>query len=196
MKPDSEIIVKISSEDAGSISLTRVLEQRVAVQDLVLQIVSVTGKDASRVSGILERGSFVKGMSRLRWQGFVAESVTEACLHALPDPMPDRPFQLREASHIEVHGRQLEAELEAERLQQRRWFRRMSAYEALEGLLGNVTPDYQSYDYETRCDVFLWKPDDARVAALRGCWDLLADRALRRQLQAVHTARLVFRLPR
>jgi hypothetical protein len=196
MNPDSEIIVKISSEDAGSISLTHVLEQRVTVQDLVLQIVSVTGKDASRVSGILERGSFVKGMSRLRWKSFEAGGVTEACLQALPEPMPHRPFRLREASHIEMHGRQLEAVLETRLLQQRRWFRRMSAYEALEALLSTARIAYQTYDYEVHCDVFLWEPDDTGKAALADCWELIPDRPQRRQLKAADAERLLFRLPR
>ena len=85
--------VKLSSEEAGAISITPVVVQEMPVRDLVEHLLGVTGKDEARIREVLRRGTLVSGASRFRWVGLEAdsESVTEL-LAGFPDPDPTRHF--------------------------------------------------------------------------------------------------------
>src|ERR1039458_10297556 len=85
--------VKLSSEEAGAISLTPVVVQQLPVRDLVEHLLGVTGKDGPRIRDLLRRGTLVSGASRFRWAGWEAdsESVMEL-LASFPDADPSRPF--------------------------------------------------------------------------------------------------------
>ena len=62
------ISIKISSEAAGSISITPVVRQELAAAQLVENILRVTGKDAGRVRDVLRQGTVINGASRFRWE--------------------------------------------------------------------------------------------------------------------------------
>lgn len=72
MQLPEKVRVKLSSEDAGSIALSQVVVQEMAIAELLGWFVKVVGKDAERLRGILARGSMVVGASRFRWTGFEA----------------------------------------------------------------------------------------------------------------------------
>ncbi|MCU0226583.1 MAG: hypothetical protein MUF01_03000 [Bryobacterales bacterium] len=196
MDPESEILVKISKEDAGAISLTRVLQQRVSVRDLVQQVVAVTGKDEGRVTAILQRGSFVKGLSRLRWQGFAAEGAVKACLQRIPDPWPLRPFRLEEIASLQILGSREEIALPMALLQRRRWFQRSSFLDALRTVLPPQPPAYVRYDYEARADIFAVDLPAHAAQALRQAARLLRDSAIRKVVRESPAHGLRFVLPR
>src|ERR1035441_8425425 len=85
--------VKLSSEEAGAISITPVVVQELPVRDLLEHLLGVTGKDEPRIREVLRRGTLVSGASRFRWTGWEAdaEGVTEL-LAGFPDADPSRPF--------------------------------------------------------------------------------------------------------
>ena len=75
MMPLPETIgVRLSSEDAGAISLTRVVTQEMSFRDLFATMVAVTGKDAARILRILHAGTLLDGGTRYRWSGLDTES--------------------------------------------------------------------------------------------------------------------------
>lgn len=196
MNPDTQIVVKISKEDAGAISLSRVLQQRVALSDLVAQIVGVTGKDAERITRIVERGTFVKGMSRLRWQGVAASEAVAECLAALPDPYPERAFSLADATALEFHGKRESVVVSLALASKRRWFRRGTFVQDLRELFSIRPPQYERYDYEARSDVYEWRAEAEDAEQFRRWFELLPDASLRRTLRKLPVERLILRLPR
>ena len=85
--------VKLSSEDAGAISITRVLTQQLTVEELVDRIVAVVGKDGARLDRILRSGTLLEGSTRIRWNSLDAtEPEIHSRLARFPDPDPSRPF--------------------------------------------------------------------------------------------------------
>ncbi len=196
MNPETEILVKISKEDAGAISLTRVLQQRVAVRDLVAQIVAITGKDGPRIASILQRGSLVKGLSRLRWQGFDATVAVDACLLAIPDPWPQRPFVLEEVESVEVANARHSVSVPMHLMRRGRLLRRGTFLDALRAMVPLAMPVYQHYDYEARADAFSCTLSAECAHGLQQAARLLPDAALRSMLMASPAHRLRFLVPR
>ncbi|MCW5963604.1 MAG: hypothetical protein KIT83_06170 [Bryobacterales bacterium] len=196
MQPESEILVKISKDDAGAISLTQVRQQRIAVRDLVELLVSVAGKDAPRIAAILERGTFVKGMSRLRWQGFAAAEAAAQCLAELPDPWPERPFLLGELRTMELANGRRTLPVAVEAARTRRWLQRRCFLDALQDALANHPPLYCRYDYEARADVYVWDPSPDGIAALQHASALLPGASLRRAVAEFPVQRVLLRCPR
>jgi len=89
----SAIIVKISSESAGYVSMTPVARRELPLAELVEKILAVTGKQPERVHEILKRGTIVSDGARFRWQGLPAEEPDIAeLLSAFPDAEPNRAF--------------------------------------------------------------------------------------------------------
>jgi hypothetical protein len=90
--------VKLSSEAAGSISITQVVVQEMPVAELVEHMLGVTGKDEARIRQLLLRGTLVSGASRFRWTGCdAAPDDLRLLLATFPDarpPPPPRPPQL------------------------------------------------------------------------------------------------------
>src|SRR5689334_9069219 len=90
--PDT-VRVKLSSEDAGAISLTQVVVRDMPVRELVEYMLGVTGKDEARIRDLLLRGSLINGASRFRWTGWDASlPAVRDLLATFPDAQPDRPF--------------------------------------------------------------------------------------------------------
>src|SRR5438874_13125515 len=89
----STVRVKLSSEAAGSISLTPVVVQELPVRELIEHMLGITVKDGPRIRDLLLRGTLVAGASRFRWQGWPAElEDVRQLLATFPDADPSRPF--------------------------------------------------------------------------------------------------------
>src|ERR1700690_2849100 len=99
------IRVKLSSEAAGSISLTPVVAQELPVRELIEHMLGVTGKDEQRIRELLLRGTLVSGASRFRWTGWTAdlESLREL-LASFPDPDPSRQFAAERCVRATLRG--------------------------------------------------------------------------------------------
>ena len=152
--PD-RIAVKISSEAAGSISITPVVRQEFAVAQLVEQILRVTGKDAGRVRDVLRQGTVIQGASRFRWEALhVSLEEVSGVLASFPDPDPGRPFDARRCVRARLVGGRSPIELERGAVSRRRLFRRRSFWDAVLEAAGSVTLAYHGYSYADRADMY------------------------------------------
>jgi hypothetical protein len=147
------IRVKISSEEAGSISLTPVVVREMPVRELIETMMGSTGKDAARIVELLLRGTFVSGASRLRWTGWAAEpDAIASVLATFPDADPRRPFARDLCVHAVLKGPATRVEIERQAGSARRPFRRRSFWDALMELAEAGAPVYGGYSYRHRAD--------------------------------------------
>ena len=93
MSLPATVRVKLSSEAAEGISITRVVVQDLPVRDLVEHMLGITGKNEARVRELLLRGTLVSGASRFRWTGWDADlDGLRELLATFPGDDPARPF--------------------------------------------------------------------------------------------------------
>jgi hypothetical protein len=144
--------VKISSEDAG-MAITPVVSRDMPLQELILCILGVTGKDPVRIREILERGSIVSGASRIRWTGVAAEQSTVRDLLAMfPNPDPSQPFEPVRCIEVMLAQGRRRISIDALAAQKRRWLRRESFWDVL--LRAVPHPKYHDYSYKDSSDVY------------------------------------------
>src|SRR3954454_7583134 len=99
------IRVKLSSEAAGSISLTPVVAQELPLRELIEHMLGVTGKDEARIRELLLRGTLVSGASRFRWAGWaVDKGALGELLATFPDAEPDRAFAAERCVRVTLRG--------------------------------------------------------------------------------------------
>jgi hypothetical protein len=167
------IRVKISSENVDSIGLSPVVSQDMRIDELLLYMLGLTGKDAARIRELLARGSLVSGASRFRWTGFdVMESEIAAYLHSYPDSDPSIPFDPALCFRMHVHVGSKHVAVDREAGEKRRMFRRRSFWDEAIRLVSS--PEYSTYSYRDQADIYRWKPDTEAQARLREAAKLLA----------------------
>ena len=155
MNPGDSIRVKLSSEGAESIAITPVVVRELRIAELVEELLAVSGKDAARIHAALERGSFVSGGTRFRWQPAVmALAELEALLATFPDHEPQRPFHHPRCMRVVLRARQQHIEIPREAATRRRLFRRRSYWDTLVELATTTAPQYVEYSYRDRADCY------------------------------------------
>jgi hypothetical protein len=166
--PES-VQIKLISDEAGTISITPVVVQKLTLAELVEVVVSHSGKDAQRVSGVLRRGSLLQGASRYRWQGFEASPAELApLLNCYPESEPDRPFDIATCRFIVLHfSHGGTVELERKPLTKRRTLRRKHFWGELERLTAGRTPQYLEYSYREQADRYRLSLLQTEGASLR-----------------------------
>jgi hypothetical protein len=180
----SDIPVRISSEAAGSISLTPVVSRSMPLREVVETILATTGKDARRVKDILIRGAVVQGASRFRWQPVQAEDqdILEI-LRSFPDPDPARPFSSERCLGVRLRAGRQTIELPREIASERRLLKRKSFWDALMDLASRGTPAYIDYSYRTRSDDYRLPLSPSELAALQKAAELLRYSGLAAQIR-------------
>jgi len=149
------IRVKLSSEEAGSISITPVVLQEMPSRELIERILEVTGKDADRIRDLLLRGAMVSGASRFRWDGWDADiGEIEAVLSTFPDPAPERPFAGEACVMARFHGAGRHLDLPRQLGARRRLLRKSSFWDALLEILEAEAPEYVDYSYREQADCY------------------------------------------
>jgi len=165
--PDT-IRVKLSSEAAGSISVTAVVVQEMPLRALVELMLGITGKDPARVHELLLRGTLVSGASRFRWTGWDADlAALESLLASMPGAEPDRPFLGERSIHAVLRGPTCRIDVTREAGVVRRFLRRRSFWAVLMELAAAGSPRYLEYSYSQRADCFRLDLTSAAAAALR-----------------------------
>ncbi len=154
MLPET-VRVKLSSEQAGAISLTQVVVRDMPVRELVEHMLGYTGKDEARVRGLLLRGTLVSGASRFRWAGWepAAGEVT-ALLATFPDPEPGRPFDAGRCVRAVLRGGRVAIAIPREAGLRKGLLRRTAFWEVLMREVAGAEPRYQDYSYKERADVY------------------------------------------
>jgi hypothetical protein len=161
------IRVKISSEAAGSISITPVVVSNMPTRELIEAMLGITGKDPERVRELLRRGSLVAGASRFRWEGWDADHASiEAALATFPDPDPARRFTRGSCLRAVLKGPNHRIDIPREAASQRRLFRKRSFWDVLMDLAEGAELRYAGYSYRDHADHYtldLPAPDAARL---------------------------------
>ncbi len=190
MSLPAQVRVKLSSEAAGSIAITPVVIQEMALGDLLEHVLAVTGgKQLERIGETLKRGTLVSGASRLRWEGFDAEIETlSALLSQFPDPDPARPFRTEGCRGILLLGPATRIEIPREAASKRRFLRRRSFWDAV--MEHAAQPAYDSYSYRERADIYTARLAAAQTARLREAAGLLSFSSLARQVASSFFDRL------
>ena len=179
----SIIRVKVSSEAAESISLSPVVAQDMRFEELLAVVVSVTGKDASRVREILQRGSLVSGASRFRWDRLdVSDDDLAPVVASFPDPDPQRPFDPVSCVHVLIRGHLTQIAIGKEAARRKRLFRRRSLWDEILELAQGVA--YAGYSYKERADMYRVKLDPPRQKRLRQAAQLSPYSSISRQIEA------------
>jgi hypothetical protein len=169
-----KVPAKVSSEQAGYLTITPVVRQDLSLQELLERILAVTGKDVVRIQSILSRGTLVSGAARYRWERIeaAAEEVRQA-LADFPDADPDRPFNPAKAAMVLLRGQRGSLELSRDAASEKRWFKRQSFWDVLLPTLQAQAPAYQRYSYSDRADVYLTTLQLDAVTALQAHAGLL-----------------------
>lgn len=177
--------VKLSSEEAGYLSMTPVVVQEIALRDLVERMLGVTGKDPARIADLLLRGVLVSGATRYRWQGFHAdpEEVAEL-LAGFPDAEPGRPFVAGRCVRVALCGPHGRIEISREAGARRRWLRKRSFWDALMEEAAQARPEYCEYSYKEHADCYRLRLARPAADRLRRQAALLAYSALEARVRA------------
>lgn len=153
------IAVRFTEEDAGYVTVRPVVKQSFRLAELADMVVSVTGKNASRVQQIFRSGTVVYNGYRYWWEGFVSsENEVAVLLSTFPDDDPSLRFNPAQvtAVSLEIGGgaqRSLVKITRREASAKRLWHRQIP-WEILLRAAQDSTPRYESYSHAERADVY------------------------------------------
>lgn len=185
------ISVKISSEAAGSISITPVVRQELAAAQLVENILRVTGKNAGRVRDVLRQGTVINGASRFRWEPLQASAEDVAgVLTAFPDPEPGRAFDAGRCVRARLSGGRAPIDLGRDAVSRRRFLRRRSFWDAVLEAAAKMPLSYRDYSYGDRADVYSAELTAEAVELLRESAGLLTYSSLAESIRGFRFNRL------
>jgi hypothetical protein len=177
--------VKLSSEAAGSISLSPVVAQELPVRELVEQMLGVIGKDEPRIRELLLRGTLVSGASRFRWAGWEPDlDGLRELLGTFPDPDPQRPFAAESCVRAILRGGRQPIELPRDALSRKSLFQRESFWDVLMRVIGAAPPAYAGYSYRERADRYTRELTHTEVAQLRESCASVKFSTLREQIRS------------
>jgi hypothetical protein len=162
------IPVRYTEEEAGYVTVRPLVRQTFRLDELLDMILSVAGKDLTRVRQLLHSGTVVYHFYRYAWTGIDADEAELAvALAKFPDADPSRPFAADKCTNAVFDGpgenpRHL-LDLDRAAASKRRLFRGQSFWEGLLEIAGEENLVYQKYSYSRRAD--LYRLDlDAEVA--------------------------------
>jgi hypothetical protein len=182
--PDT-IRVKLSTEAAGSISLTPVVVRDLPIGELFDLILPVTGKQIERIEEIFLRGTLVSGASRFRWEGWLPErEEVEAMLARYPDSDPNRAFNPAQCTRIILTGARSRIEIPAEAAHRRSFFRRATFWSAVSEAIRGAAIKYVEYSYRERADRYRVPLSGEARVQLRSAANSLGYSSLTRQVQS------------
>jgi hypothetical protein len=196
------IPVRYTEEEAGYVTVRPVVRQTFRLDELLDMILSVTGKDATRVRQILHSGTVVYHFYRYSWAGFDADdSQVSAALTRFPDADPSRAFDADKCTLavFETAGPHPRHLLELDRTAglKRRLFRGQSFWERLLEIAAGERTAYQSYSYAYRADLFRLDLNGENVSQIVQAANRLAPGNLRSALRVLPAAeRILLVCPR
>jgi hypothetical protein len=202
MQLPETIAMRFTEEDAGYVTVRPVVKQTFRLSELADMVVSVTGKNVSRVQQIFRAGTVVYNGYRYWWEGFVSsdEDVT-ALLTVFPDDDPALPFNPAHvtAVSLEIGGgtqRSLVSIARGEAATSR-LFQKKSSWEILLATGQDSTPRYEKYSHADRADVYRVQLSFDMAASLLKEVIAASPRGLRKRLLALQPpAAILFFIPR
>jgi hypothetical protein len=196
------IPVKYTEEEAEYLSVRPLVRQTFRSAELVDMILSVTGKNVTRIQQILRSGTVVFHFYRYWWQGFESNAgEISTLLEKYPNADPSRPFRAEECSAVlfETGGSRKRRPVEVRRVEasKKRFLRGHSFWDSLMNLARAAPPSYREYSYAQKSDVFSRELSEVQGAMLASEAALYAPRELQGSLKTVPAnSRLLFLCPR
>ncbi len=170
----ASVRVKLSSENAGSVSLTPVVSQEMTLDELMGLMVSIVGKDEARVRELLRRGTVVSEGARYRWTAIEADSESVAAvLTSFPDAKPARVFSAEHCRLIVFRQARGQTEVSRQEGSNRRLLRPRSFWDVVLPLMSvpSVTSAeklrYVRYSYRARADEYESQVSDGDAKSIR-----------------------------
>jgi hypothetical protein len=156
--PES-IAIRFTEEDAGYVTVRPVVKQTFRLAELADMVVSVTGKNISRVQQILRSGTVVYNGYRYWWDGFASnENEVAGLLAAFPDDDPARLFDPSQVTSVslEIGGGAQRSLVGITRREAsaKKLFHRRSPWEILFTAAKDAAPRYEKYSHADRADVY------------------------------------------
>jgi len=196
------IAMRFTEEDAGYVTVRPVVKQTFRLAELADMVLSVTGKNASRVQQIFSAGAVVYNGYRYWWDGFASNEDEIAGLLALfPDDDSARVFNSAEVTAVSLEsggGAQRSLVGIARReASAKRLFRKRSPWEILLKAAQDSTPRYERYSYAERADVYRVHLSFELAASLLKQMLDASPRSLRKKLSALQPpAAILLLIPR
>jgi hypothetical protein len=196
------ISVRYTDEEAGYVTVRPVVRQTFRLNELLDMVLSVAGKNVTRVRQLLHSGTVVYHFFRYTWTGFdVDEAELAAALARFPDADPSRPFAPEQCNLalLESVGPNPRYILELHRAagSKRRLFREKSFWERLLEIAMKEKVHYHSYSYGRRADLYRLDLNSENVFQLSESAERLAPGNVRATLTALHgAASILFVCPR
>ncbi len=185
MSLPATVKVKLSSEAAEGISITRVVVQDLAIDELLEHMLGITGKDERRIRELLLRGSLVSGASRFRWKGWEADAeAIRELLATFPNDDPARAFEESRCRRAVLRGGRLPVELLREAAARKPLLRRFSFWDLLMQAAAECGPVYSHYSYKDRADCYRVALAPDASARLRAANVTLRYTSLREQVRS------------
>ncbi|MFB3777037.1 MAG: hypothetical protein ACE141_05475 [Bryobacteraceae bacterium] len=177
--------VKLSSEEAGGVSITPVVVREMPIRDLIELMLDVARKDGRRIQELLARGTLVSGATRYRWEGWHAGfEAIQAMLASFPDPEPARPFTPDLCVRVVLRGPGVRLGVAREALSRRGLVRRKSFWDVLAEVALGAGVEYAGYSYGEHADRFLLKIPPSDREYLRENAELLRFPRLEAQIRS------------
>ena len=185
MSLPATIRVKLSSEAAEGISITRVVVQDMPLRDLVEHMLGITGKNEARVRELLLRGTLVSGASRFRWTGWDAElDGLRELLATYPGDDPARPFASTRCVRAVLRGGRQAIHIPREAGARKPLLRKASFWDVLLDLAAAGEVQYLHYSYKDRADCYRFDMPLAAAEKLRAAGEIVKYSSLREQIRA------------
>ena len=185
MSLPATVRVKLSSEAAEGISITRVVVQDLALRDLVEHMLGITGKDEARIRELLLRGSLVSGASRFRWTGWEAELAgLRDLLATFPDHEPARRFAPERCMRAVLRGGRQAIEIPREAAAKKPLLRKTSFWGLLMEVAAAGEIRYQHYSYKDRADCYRLELTLPAAEKLRAAGEIVKYSTLREQIRS------------
>jgi hypothetical protein len=197
------IAMRFTEEDAGYVTVRPVVKQTFRLAELADMVVSVTGKNVSRVQQILRTGTVVYNGYRYWWEGFASsENEVAGLLATFPDDDPARLFNPVHVTsvYLEIGGgaqRSLVG-ITRQEASAKKLFHRQSVWEILLiATAKDAAPRYERYSQADRADVYRVHLSSEAASAFLKQMLQAAPRSLRKKLAALQPpAAILFFSPR
>jgi len=154
-----QIPTRFTDESAGYVNFNPVTKQTFQLAELIDMVVSVVGKDASRVSHALHTGKVSYRGYRYEWESITATpQELQSLLVAFPNDDPSRPFQPAVATSVLLEfggGAQSHlVEITRADASRRKLFSRQTPWNVLLAAATDRKPRYDSYSYAHKADLY------------------------------------------
>jgi hypothetical protein len=191
------ISVRYTEEEAGYVTVRPLVRQTFSMDELLDMILSVAGKDLTRVQQLLHSGTVVYHFYRYTWTGFDADQAELAvALAKFPDSDPSRPFNPNLCTNAVFDGPGVNPrhllDLVKDAASRRRIFRGQSFWQRLMDIASEENLVYEKYSYSRRADLYRVFIDSENVLKIAEAADRLAPRKLRPSLRVVNAAASIY----